>query len=85
MKPKSRLLIRLTLPNGDMKSWGYDQPYFKTSDQLHEAIVRDFEVMPDHTEINFFYFVHEGTTNATDATSLADAAIAWLQLTGDYN
>lgn len=85
MKPKTRLLVRLTLPNGDMKGWGYDYPYYKTAEQLHAAIVFDFQELEPNTAIHLLYDTAEDQIDATDANTIADQAIAWLKGLGAYN
>lgn len=85
MKPDTRLLIRLTLKDGSMKSWGYDYPYYKTAQQLRDDIEKDFALVPKNTEIHIFYYEHDTTVKAKKNKELADVVLAWLQDTGDYN
>jgi hypothetical protein len=85
MKPKTRLLIRFTLPNGDMKGWGYDYPHYNLLSVLKAAIKDDFAEWPEHSEIHLFYWTHEGIITADNADDLAEKAAYWLSTTGDYN
>lgn len=82
MKPNTRLLIRFTLPNGDMKGWGYDAPYFKKLAQLQQSIVDDFVDWPDHTAIDLFYHDADQAIVATDNIDLAQQACDWLMANG---
>jgi hypothetical protein len=85
MKPNTRLLIRFTLPDGAMKGWGYDYPHYKTTQELHDAIVKDFVDWPANTEINLFYFEDDVVISATNAEQLAEKSIAWLSDLESYN
>jgi hypothetical protein len=85
MKPKSRLLIQFRFPDGSMKGWGYDYPYYNKIDDLKAAIIRDFDGWPAHDEIHLFYYQDEGVITSDNPTDLAEDAVAWLQATGNYN
>lgn len=85
MKPKTRLLIRLTLKNGDMKGWGYDYPHYNSLDTLIGAIKNDFSDLPENSEIHLFYYTHDTAITAENADELAEKASEWLVGTGDYN
>lgn len=86
MQPNSRLLIRFTLPNGDMKGWGYDYPYYQKVDYLRQSIKDDFrDGLPDNVQVHLFYLVSDKIVQVTDGDDLADKAIDWLNTTGQYN
>ncbi len=85
MKPKTRLLIRLSFADGSMKRWGYDYPYFDNLTTLKMSIERDFEEMPDNTGIHLFYHTHDSEVTAKDSIELAEKAANWLVETKDYN
>lgn len=85
MKPGTRLLIRFTLPNGDMKGWGYDYPHYKTGQELYQAITSDFSEWPENTDISLFYHQSDKQAQAEDAEQLADIAVNWLSSFGVFN
>lgn len=85
MKPNTRLLIRFTLPDGAMKSWGYDYPYYTSAEQLHDTIVTDLSDYPDHTAVHLFYDSYEDLITPTDANDVADTSIAWLKTYGVFS
>lgn len=84
MKPNTRLLIRVTLPNGDQKSWGYDYPHYKTIQQLHESISADFLDFPKNIGIHLFYNDTDDPITVSNGIELADTAIGWLKNQGVF-
>lgn len=86
MKPKTRLLIQFTLPNGDKKGWGYDYPLYENIDYLRKCIENDFSVnMPENSEIHLFYYLSNDVIAATTAAELAQKSVDWIIATGEYN
>jgi hypothetical protein len=85
MKPKSRLLISFTLPNGDIKGWGYDQKFHATPAILEKSIADNFSEIPENTEIRLSYYGHETTVEADNGAELISTCMKWIASTGDYN
>lgn len=85
MQPDTRLLVRLTFANGDMRGWGYDYPHYPTADYLKQNLEEDFETLPEHTEIRLFYYEFETEIVASTGIELAEKAVEWLVSTGGCN
>lgn len=85
MKPKTRLLIRLTFSNGDMRGWGYDWPHYPSTEYLQKNLEEDFADLPEHTECHLFYYDHETDIEVESGDDLAKKTMNWLKSTGDYN
>lgn len=83
MKPNTRLLVRMILED-QIRTWGYDYPYYKTQKALRADIEKDFKEMPVNTEIGLFYHNSEDVVFAKSGKELANKSIAWLKSTGDY-
>lgn len=84
MRPNTRLLVRLTFPNGDQRGWGYDYPHYPTSEYLQTNLEEDFATIPDNTEIRLFYYQYDEVITAEDGVELAQKTIDWLKSTGDF-
>lgn len=86
MQPRTRLLIQFTLPNGDIKGWGYDYPHYQKTDYLRSCIAADFaDGLPENEGIHISYMTHEEDIIADTPESLAQQCVEWLPTTGDYS